>query len=101
MPNIRINEYRHIPIEVIGPDGKSIGYCYNDMEFMDLRVQIAREQDGGYTFQWKGQTVTIDSDGNLNYTDELEDFYNTQLELVLELRRIQRSREEPQDEKID
>ena len=64
---ITISKINPPTLEVFTPDGKLLGVV-NEYEFLDLRVQIKKAQEFGYSFIFNNQKFLIDKNG------ELEDY---------------------------
>lgn len=90
--------------EHFDPTGKSLGFL-NQLEHLDLRIQIAKENAKGYYviipddeyFKENGEhpIYIILSDGTLE--DWQDKFYSEALDLCIELRKIQRQKEEQKE----
>ena len=61
---IQINKITPTTLDIYNPDGELIG-AVNEYEFLDIRVQIKKEQIFGYYLIFKGQKVKIDKNGEL------------------------------------
>lgn len=61
---IKINRITPPTLDIYKPSGKLLG-TVNEYEFLDIRVQIKKEQIFGYYLIFNGEKVQIDKNGEL------------------------------------
>lgn len=61
---IKINRIKPPTLDIYEPSGKLLG-TVNEYEFLDIRVQIKKEQIFGYYLIFNGEKVQIDKNGEL------------------------------------
>ena len=84
---IKIREIEDLPAELYSPQNKLIGTIKNQLQFNDIRLQIASQKLEGYYIMFKGFKIKINSVGKcIPYYDRLFDINNNQEIKLLKFR---------------
>jgi predicted ATPase len=85
---ITIRKYNYPEIKLYAPDNSYIGLIKNEVEFNDIRIQVAREKAEGYYIVFEDKRVNILPDGDCDsWPKGFFDQEMKQLEILFKNRR--------------
>lgn len=80
---------------LLDPTGVTIGVIENELQLYDVQIQICKQNVDGYHISWRGHTIQIDHDGNLDSWPE--NFCDQSQGAFVELHRLRLAKKSMKD----